>query len=74
MATRLTGEALDQRAVDQAAEHRHDQHKPDTEPRQVQAGGVALLPELLMARRQPGEREDQQPKPGRADARPGADD
>ena len=65
----LAGEALDQRPVEQPAEHRHDEHEPDAEQRQMQAGCVPLLAELGVAGGQPGDGEDQLAKPGGAQAR-----
>ena len=74
VAAGLAREALDQRPVQQAADDRYEQHEPDPQQRQVQARRVALLAELLMPGRQPGDGEDQLAEPGRAEARAGADD
>ena len=67
--TCLTGEALDERPVDEASEHRDQQEEPDPEPGKMEAADPTLLPELLVAGRQPGESEDQPPKPHGTEAR-----
>ena len=65
MATSLAREALDQRAVQQPANHRDHEQEPDPEPRKVTTGNVPLLAELLIAGGQPSEAKDQPPKDDR---------
>ncbi|HEY1521266.1 MAG TPA: hypothetical protein VGF91_32895 [Solirubrobacteraceae bacterium] len=74
MAARLTGEALNQRAVQQPAEHRHDEQEPDSKPRKMTARHVLLLAELLVAGRQPREAVDQPPERDGSKTRTRADD
>src|SRR5579883_2113085 len=63
----LAREPLDERPVEEPAEHGHEQDEPDAEPRQVQAGDPALLTELLVTRGQPREAVDQPPEPDGAE-------
>ena len=63
VAARLAGVALDQRPVEQPADHRDTSTEADTEPRQVQARRVALLPELLVPGHQPRDGKTSSRKP-----------
>ena len=74
MATRLPREPLNQRPVQQPTHDRDHEHEEDPERRQVQARRMALLAELLIAGRDPREREDHLPEHGSAQARAGADE
>ena len=58
MTARFFGEALDQRSVQKSADDRNDEHKPDSEERQVQARRVSLLTESSIDRFRNAEDED----------------
>ena len=68
----LPGVPVDQRAVDQPADHRDHDEEPQPEPGKVSAADAALLAELDVAGGQPGEEVDQVPERDRAQPRPGA--
>ena len=67
---RLPRPLVDQRPVQQPADHRDDHEEAQAEPRQVGAAHVPGLPELAVPGRQPGEEVDQVPERHRAEPGP----
>jgi hypothetical protein len=67
----LTGEALDDRPVDETPHYRDEKQEPDPKPGQMCAPDPTGLPELFVTGRDPRHREDE---PTEADsAKAGAD-
>ena len=68
------GKTLDQRPVEETAEHGDEEEEPDAEPREMGAPDPALLTELLVARCYPGKSEYQPAEPDGSEACSDSDD
>ena len=69
MAACLAREPLDQRAIQQSADHRDDEQESKSQPGKVTTVDVPLLAELLVAGCQPRESKDQLAEEHRAQTR-----
>ena len=69
MAAGLARETLDQRAIQQSADHRDDEQEPESQPGKMTTVDVPLLAELLVAGCQPREAKDQLAEQHRAQTR-----
>jgi hypothetical protein len=73
VAAGLTRVPVDQRSVDQRADHRDNDEERRAQPGQVRAGHPALLAELVVPGGQPGKEADQVTEADRAQTRTRAD-